>query len=42
MKLLIDGLTFDKKVRAIYSQNEFMYIACKNKLYTIKLHVLDI
>ncbi|KAM3137957.1 hypothetical protein pb186bvf_009852 [Paramecium bursaria] len=42
LKTKIDGLIFDHKIRSIYSQNEFIYVAVQNKLYTIKHNVLDI
>lgn len=41
LKYILDSIIFDKKIRAIYSQNEFVYVGCSNKLYTIKRNVLE-
>jgi hypothetical protein len=42
LKYILDSIIFEKKIRAIYSQNEFVYVGCSNKLYTIKRNVIDI
>lgn len=36
LRIIVDGLTFRKKIRAIAEQNEFIYVACSKTLYTVK------
>ncbi|CAD8052065.1 unnamed protein product [Paramecium sonneborni] len=41
LKYILDGIIFNKKIRALFCQNEFMYVGCGKKVYTIKRNVID-
>ncbi|CAK55821.1 unnamed protein product (macronuclear) [Paramecium tetraurelia] len=41
LKYILDGIIFNQKIRAMYCQNEFMYVGCGKKVYTIKRNVID-